>query len=161
VIAPELEYPEEWSDPCPHIYWEGIFDERTFGSSNFFPYFNSCNGVVEWDCPKLRCYNDSELSLNFVNGAACNPTGVFIEESVLVDNTMFFPNPVLSGEFVQTNTHELIRGISVFTLSGQLIENEYNMNQASLRINLPSGYYIIECELNGGQKVLSKLMVQP
>jgi len=161
VIAPELDYPEEWSDPWPHIYWEGVFDERTFGRSNFFPYFNSCNGVVEWECPIIRCYNDSELSLNFVNGAACNPTGVFIEETTLVDNTLFFPNPVRTGEFVQTNSSEIIRGISVFTLSGKQVEYDLNLNNTMVQISLPSGYYIIESELNSGQKVRSKLMVLP
>jgi len=161
VIAPELDYPEDWNDPWPHIYWQGVFDERTFGRSNFFPIFNLCSGVVEWDCPQLRCYNDSELSLNFVNGAACNPTGVFIEESALVDNTVFFPNPVRTGEFVQTNTSEIIRGISVFTLSGKQIESDLNLNNTMVQISLPSGYYIIESELNSGQKVRSKLMVLP
>jgi hypothetical protein len=161
VVAPELDYPEDWNDPWPHIHWEGVFDERTFGRSNFFPTFNLCSGVVEWDCPELRCYNDSELSLNFANGAACNPTGVYIEESISVDNTLFFPNPVHRGEFVQINNSESIRRISVYNLNGKQIENDLNMNQNTLQIDLPSGYYIIESELKNRQKVRSKLMVLP
>jgi hypothetical protein len=161
VIAPELDYPEDWSDPWPHIYWQGVFDERTFGRSNFFPTFNICGGVVEWDCPEVRCYGDSELSLNFVNGAACNPTGVFIEESVLIDQSLFFPNPVRKGEFVQAINNESIRSVSVFTLSGQRVGNGIEINHTSLQINLTSGYYIVESELTNGQKIRSKLMVLP
>jgi hypothetical protein len=161
VIAPELDYPEEPGEPWPHIYWSGVFDERTFGSSYFFPFFDSCDGLTEWSCPAIRCYNDNELILNYINGEACNPTGVFIEESILVDNSLFFPNPVRRGEFVKTNINESIKGISVFTLNGKQIENVSEMNQTSLQISLLSGYYIIECVLNSGQKVRSKLMVLP
>jgi hypothetical protein len=159
VIAPEFDYPEEWNDPWPHIYWQGIFDERTFGRTNFFPTFNSCGGVVEWDCPEVICYDDSELSLNFVNGESCNPTGVYIEESLLIDNNLFFPNPVRTGELVPVNNYESIRGISVFAMNGNQIKSDFN--HTVLQIDLPSGYYIIECELNNGQNIRSKLMVLP
>jgi len=161
VIAPEIDYPQEPGEPWPHIYWSGVFDERSYGASYFFPFFDSCDGLTEWLCPEIRCYNDGELSLNYINGAACNPTGVFIEETTSFDNILFFPNPVRSGAIVQTNTDESIKMISAFTLSGQQIENNRRVNNNTLQVNWPSGYYIVECELNDGQKIRSKVMVLP
>lgn len=101
LIGPEFDFPENWGDPEPHIRWGGRFDERTFGGSNYlFPNYNYCDtsGVVEWDCPKFRCYNDSELSINETNGEECNPTGVNVEELFNErEDVLLFPNPIRFG----------------------------------------------------------------
>lgn len=160
VIGPELPEPIEWDDEWPHIVWSGTFDERTFGRGAFFPYYNMCKSVVEWDCPQFRCYTDSDLSLN-VTGEECDaPLFVSIEETSLGERIKIYPNPITAGQQIYIDDIENYRELRIYSVDGRMLNQ---LNTADLKhqeLIAPSpGNYIIQTEGKDGAVGYAKLVV--
>lgn len=162
-IAPEIPYPDEWEDPWPSIVWGGTFNERTFGYGQFFPLYNICGAVVEWECYGFRCYNDSELIIEDTDGESCDhPLTVSLDEYALWSEHLIFPNPLKYGTPLQLSREANVRSIAIFTLLGQQVVQKGSDSAKSLNTSdLTPSQYIVRIELQKGKVVWEKLIVAP
>lgn len=160
-----VEYNQEWyrrvyiegdfggSDP---FYWEGPFDERTFMRGNPYPFYNDCEGVIEWYLYSFRCYSDDELFINVSSGDCSAPLSTTAQQ---VDEIKLYPNPIQSEQMLQV---ENIDRFTLFSLNGKALQNENleNRKKSEIPINLPAGIYIIKLQSSEGLISHSKLIVQ-
>jgi hypothetical protein len=102
-----VEYNSEWyrrvrlgesdSQTTP-FFWDGYFDERTFGRNIFYPEYNSCESIIEWAHMSFICYRDDELLIPNSYG----PCGVALSTDITSSNHLkVFPNPITRGRFSQ------------------------------------------------------------
>lgn len=161
TIGSEIPLPSETDDPQPHVVWYGVFDERTFGREQFFPEYNFCGGVVEWNCFDFRCYSDDEISIQETGNPCDFPISVSIKENFNSSPLEIFPNPVSTGEKVRFNSQQVFVGIEMFNISGKMISTQ-SMTAGQKEFNAPSpGQYIIRFEREDGSFVYTKLLVLP
>ena len=164
-ISSEVPVPDDWEEPWPSIFWQGTFNERTFvqteqySSSWFFPEYNICDAIVEWDCPTFACYSDSELSIQPTEEACDYPLWVSLDENEF-DNTLLFPNPVKSGDDIHINSTIQIGSIQVFDLTGKLLIERSNPG-LTMTLDLPPGQYLTRIKVFNGSEVVSKMVVMP
>jgi hypothetical protein len=161
-IATEIPYPLQWEDPWPSIVWGGTFNERTFGYGQFFPWYNSCNSVVEWECFGFRCYSDSELSLSETDGEDCDyPLFVSVPDRASGDIPELYPNPVRRGGGLRVENAHALRDIFIFRTTGELILAEKVNGSMQMKTNLTPGHYIVILENHNGEVSREKLIVLP
>jgi hypothetical protein len=79
---------------------------------------------------------------------------------VLSNETIkLFPNPVLSGSFVQLTSEHPLDEIEVFDMQGALIQRAINPTSNQLQLHCSPGVYLVKTSL-GGQSKMAKLIVQ-
>ncbi|MFN2430816.1 MAG: T9SS type A sorting domain-containing protein [Cryomorphaceae bacterium] len=159
-----VEYNQEWyrrvyieggvgsTDP---FYWQGSFDERTFMRGYPYPYYNDCEGVVEWSLYNFRCYSDDELFINVSNGSCSAPLSTTAHQAYEIK---LYPNPIRSGQMLQV---ENMDQFTVFNLNGKALQSEQldNRKKSEIPINLPAGIYILQLRFANGFISNSKLIV--
>lgn len=165
TISPEVSEPEEWEDPWPSIVWFGTFNERTFvqtaqyASSWFFPEYNMCDAIVEWDCPTFACYSDGEINIQATEEACDYPLWVSVDESEM-NKSLIFPNPVKTGDDIYFNTSIRIVSIRVFDLSGKLLVERSNPG-TTVTLEVSPGQYLTQIKKIDGSEEVGKLIVIP
>lgn len=162
-IAPEVPQPEEWEDPWPSIMWGGTFNERTFGYGQFFPLYNMCDAVVEWECYGFRCYNDEQVSIEETNGETCDhPLTVSIDEYTANSRPLIFPNPLQNGSTLQMSSELDVQSITVFSVIGQrVVEESIGTPKNFITLNLNPGQYLVHIALINGEEGWEKLVIVP
>ena len=113
----------------------------------------------------LRCFEDDSIGFfQFDNSVTCDYTHVGIEEAQTALRNPVFPNPN-NGNFsiYGINTNAQLNTIEVMDVQGKEIPINYSLTNEGISIsieNVKTGFYFIKLELNNGEFIREKVIVQ-
>jgi hypothetical protein len=135
-------------------FWQGTFDERTFGRTYFYPEYNECNSIIEWLMFSFRCYDDGEIEINNSNwgcGSLLLSTDQYFNEREVI----IFPNPLPVGSELHVGDFDRLE---IVDLNGRLIET-FDSTDEKIVPSLPAGVYVIRL-FRGDLTAQRKLLVR-
>lgn len=134
----------------PFYYWEGTFDERTFGRQQLFPIYNSCEDPQDFYCYEFRCYSDADIEIQ-ESDLPCNyPLNTLATENATYDaDFAIWPNPATNRLNIRYHQRA---DFAVFDLSGRVLHRGilHNGDQAMDISDWPAGTYLIKVESASG-----------
>lgn len=123
---------------------------------------NTCNGgVIDPFLYTLRCYEDDSVSVNFTNKACEYWSWIGIEELVLEEKFIIYPNPNTLG-LLNIESWNAFDEITIVSVSGQVILSEKVSTslKTSVNVELEKGLYFVHLKSAGRLIGNQKLVVQ-
>ena len=159
--------------------YEGLFPFPGL-ADGFEPWawYDSADVHTDHDTPgatgfgsKANPYASKEKALAFIDtimGYFCPravvalglETGTDVKTTYLNELLYIYPNPVTSSVFIESKSGDPILSVELYTLLGQLIRRESNIDDVSYRFereDLPPGFYLLNVMMKD-REVAKKLM---